>query len=103
MVAIELKQGATFDPGALCQLATQNLPPYAVPLFVRVRATSDLTVTFKLRKVELQRAGYNPQNFHDPLYVLDKERATYSPYSEYALEKLGVSPFPALPDEPGLD
>jgi fatty-acyl-CoA synthase len=95
MVAIELKTNERFDAQGLYALANENLPPYAVPLFVRVRAQSDLTVTFKLRKIDLQRAGYAPDNFSDPLFVLDKSAGTYVPYSAEALEKLGVVPFVA--------
>ncbi len=93
MVAIELKRGEAFDPMMFYAQATEKLAAYAVPLFVRVRAQSDLTVTFKLRKVDLQKAGYDPNSTNDPLYVLDKAAGTYVPYSEAALKKLGVEPF----------
>ena len=93
MVAIELKKGETFDPVTFFELANENLPTYAVPLFVRVRPQSDLTATFKLRKVDLQKAGYHPDDIDDPLYVLDKEARSYVPYSDAALRKLGVEPF----------
>jgi acyl-CoA synthetase (AMP-forming)/AMP-acid ligase II len=93
MVALELKRGEIFDPLTFYQQATENLPAYAVPLFVRVRPQSDLTVTFKLRKVDLQKAGYDPNNINDPLYVLDNDAGTYVPYCEAALKKLGVEPF----------
>ena len=93
MVAIELKSGAVFDPVGFYRQAREQLPAYAIPLFVRVRPKSDLTVTFKLRKIDLQKAGYHPDLIADPLYVLDNEAGAYVPYSEAALEKLGVEPF----------
>jgi fatty-acyl-CoA synthase len=93
MVVIELRPGAVFDPDTFYALATEKLPTYAVPLFVRVRPKSDLTLTFKLRKIELQRVGYDPDTTSDPLYVLDAQAGTYVPHSEAALEKLGVKPF----------
>ena len=93
MVALELKPGEQFDPAIFYRQAAEHLPAYAVPLFVRVRTHSDLTLTFKLRKVDLQKAGYGPGNFSDPLYILDREDCTYSPYSEAALHKLGVAPY----------
>ncbi len=93
MVAIRLKDGCEFDPGALYRQATEKLPDYAVPLFVRVQARTDITLTFKLRKVDLQKAGYSPANFDDPLFVLDVQAQTYAPYCDAALEKLGVKPF----------
>jgi fatty-acyl-CoA synthase len=93
MVAIEMKPGEAFTPAAFYQVAADNLPSYAVPLFLRIRPRSDLTVTFKLRKVDLQAAGYSPDKIADPLFVLDRELETYVPYSHAALKKLGVGPF----------
>jgi len=90
MAAIQLKKEAHFDPQAFYLLAEQKLPQYAIPLFVRVSEQSDLTSTFKLRKVELQQQGYDPENFEDPLFVMDKEKGSYLPFSAGTLEKLGV-------------
>ncbi len=64
-----------------------------MPLFIRILAQTDITLTYKLRKVELQKAGYNPANYDDPLFVLDKNQASYVPYSDSALANLGVEPF----------
>ena len=95
MAAVQMREGRHFDPEALYQLATESLPHYAVPLFVRVASDSDLTPTFKLRKVDLQKQGYDPSAFTDPLYVLSHSAGRYVPYSEAALEELGVKPFKA--------
>jgi fatty-acyl-CoA synthase len=64
-----------------------------VPLFVRIAAQMDLTGTFKLRKVDLQAAGYDPAGFEDALYLLDHANGTYSAYSEQLLQALDVAPF----------
>lgn len=93
MAAIQMREGKTFDPVAFYRIATGHLPHYAVPLFVRVASNSDLTPTFKLRKVDLQKQGYNPTAFEDPLFVLDHGSKTYRPYSDDALKALGVKPF----------
>lgn len=95
MIALQLQAGARFDPKRLYQIATQSLPHYAVPLFVRLSEQSDMTATFKLRKVELQKEGYDPSQFKDPLYVLNHETESYLPYNEAALEVLGIKPFAA--------
>lgn len=44
------------------------LPSYARPQFLRFLTKIDLTGTFKLRKVDLQRDGYDPNVITDPLY-----------------------------------
>jgi fatty-acyl-CoA synthase len=62
-------------------------------VFVRVSAAADLTSTFKLRKVDLQRQGYDPSAFADPLYVRDDGTGTYRPYSPEALAAIGLAPF----------
>ena len=55
--------------------------------------TGDITATFKLRKVDLQRQGYDPRAFEDPLYVIDEGEQRYVPYSEETLAKAGFPPF----------
>jgi len=93
MLAIRLKSGYSFDPEQLYQQVSAKLPVYAIPLFVRIIAQSDITLTFKLRKVDLQKAGYNPDSFDDPLFLLDQEAGTYKPYSDTGLKKLAIEPF----------
>ena len=60
MVALTYANPANFDPRAFHEFAVARLAGYAVPVFVRVSAEAELTTTFKLRKIELQRAGYDP-------------------------------------------
>lgn len=47
----------------------EALPPYAVPLFLRLRPEQQVTGTFKYRKVELKREGYKPEG-DEPVYIL---------------------------------
>lgn len=96
MAAIQLKPGHRFDAEAFYRLASERLPHYAVPHFLRVSEQADLTPTFKVRKVDLQRQGYSPELVSDPLLVLSPSRETYVPYSEAALAELRLPPF-----EPG--
>ena len=59
-----------FDGAALARHLRAALPAYAVPLFLRLRAEQETTATFKYRKVELKRAGFDPAQVPEPLYVL---------------------------------
>jgi len=93
MAAIVMQPGHAFDPKGFYALTEARLPRYAAPQFVRVSSAADLTTTFKLRKVDLQRQGYDRQAFEDPLYVRDDAGATYTPYSEEALQRAGLPPF----------
>ena len=95
MAAVVMQPGHVFEPQRFYALTAERLPSYAAPLFVRVAPAADMTTTFKLRKGDLQRAGYDPANFSDPLFVRDEKNATYAPYSPEALARLGVKPFAA--------
>lgn len=92
MAAVLMQPGQAFDPQALFALSERCLPRYAAPVFVRVSAAADLTSTFKLRKVDLQRQGYCPVACQDPLFVRDEQARTYLPYSLEALRRVGLQP-----------
>ena len=65
---------------------TQRLPSYAVPLFVRVVDSLEQTSTFKSRKVELRKQGYDVEDA-DTLYVLAGRSDGYEPsYDGYVDE-----------------
>jgi len=93
MAAVVMQPGHSFDPKTFYDLTEARVPRYAAPQFVRVSSAADLTTTFKLRKVDLQRHGYDPRAFDDPLYVRDERAGTYRPYSDEALKNAGLPPF----------
>ena len=72
MVAIQLKDGEEFDGKALAKSVYDQLPGYAVPLFVRVAESLAHTSTFKSQKVDLRKQGYGAgdADVEDPIYVL---------------------------------
>ncbi|KLO31327.1 long-chain-acyl-CoA synthetase [Mycolicibacter heraklionensis] len=82
MAAIKLRDGATFDGAGLAAVVSDQLPSYAVPLFVRVVPSMAHTSTFKSRKVELREQGYGGDGavIEDPLYVLAGRGEGYVPY-----------------------
>ncbi len=51
-----------------------RLPDYACPLFLRVMPVLELTSTFKPKKVDLVREGFDPA-CPEPIYFLDKSRS----------------------------
>lgn len=94
MVALTYEAPASFDPAGFYRFAVDRLAHYAVPLFVRLSAAADMTTTFKLRKVELQRDGYDPARVGgDRLFVADAAAGAYVPLDEAALSRLGLRPF----------
>ncbi len=83
MAAVKLRDGAEFDGKAVARTVYEQLPVYALPVFVRVVESMEHTTTFKSRKVDLREQGYGP-GIEDPLYVLAGRDEGYVPfYDEY--------------------
>ena len=87
--------GGAFDPAGFHRLARERLASYAVPVFVRVRTDTDITATFKLRKVDLQKLGYAPAA-GDELYVADTAAQSYVPLTSASLARLGIPSWVAM-------
>ena len=88
MATLAYEEGGSFDPQTFYLHAAQHLASYAVPVFVRVTNTADMTGTYKLRKVDLKRQGYDPALCSgDPLYVADAQAGTYQPLSAETLAR----------------
>jgi fatty-acyl-CoA synthase len=64
------------------------LPPYAWPAFVRQLEAPDLTATFKIRKLALQREGYDPKVVADALWYRDDAQRSYLPLSPEAADRI---------------
>jgi acyl-CoA synthetase (AMP-forming)/AMP-acid ligase II len=73
MAAITLQGSGNFDLKIFSDFLNSSLPRYASPVFVRIRNNLEVTGTFKLRKVNLKKEGYNPNNISDPLYIWDSK------------------------------
>ena len=81
MTAVVLGEGEDFDAAAFYEKAAADLPSYARPLFVRLSQEIDQTGTLKLKKVDLQKSGFDPAKVSDPLFVCDPKAKTYVPLS----------------------
>jgi fatty-acyl-CoA synthase len=56
-----------------------RLPPYARPLFLRIRNGIDVTGTFKHKKSDLVRQGFDPRAMQDTIYFDDPQKQAYVP------------------------
>jgi len=88
MVAVRLAAGEEFDGTRFFEFAGRALPSYATPLFVRVLPELEITGTFKLRKVELQKEGFDPARVTDPLWFCDSPSKRYVPLDAAILSKI---------------
>ncbi|PQZ90987.1 MULTISPECIES: long-chain-acyl-CoA synthetase [Pseudomonas] len=71
MVAITPSESlAALDMRELLQFAHGQLPPYAVPLFLRIKVKMETTGTFKYQKVKLKEEAFDPDKAgNDPVYA----------------------------------
>jgi len=67
------------DLEALSAHVVAELASYARPLFLRILPAMEITGTFKHRKVDLVREGFDPRKVDDPIYFLDPEANRYVP------------------------
>lgn len=85
MVALVVE--GRFSPAAFSAFADEQLPPYARPVFVRLIQAADTTGTFKYRKIDLVRDGFDPARTGPDLYVRGG-RAGYQKLTPKAREAL---------------
>lgn len=71
--------GDDLDLRALYRHVAASLAAYARPLFLRRRPQIETTGTFKHRKVDLVREGFDPDSVREPLYFRDDSEKTYVP------------------------
>lgn len=93
MAAIVMQEGHTLDVTAFYAFVEEHLPHYARPVFLRISRAADLTSTFKLRKVDLQKQGYCPQLCQEPIYIKHDSAQAYVVYDEQVLAQNGFLPF----------
>ena len=87
MAALVMQEDAQFEPKAFWDMAIARLPRYAAPQFVRLMDTPDMTGNYKLRKVDLQKQGYDAAQTSDPLFVRNDKLQTYVPLTANAVEE----------------
>ena len=65
----------------------QGLAAYARPLFLRILPEMEITGTFKHRKVDLVREGFDPRKIPDAIYFRDAAAGRYVPLDAGALRR----------------
>ena len=72
----------------LCRELQEQLPTYAVPLFVRVVEKLEYTATEKIIKRKLREEAFDIKHIVDPLYFMDPVSKTYIPLTEDVYRKI---------------
>ena len=90
MAAITLKDGASLDFQQFYQHAKENLPLYACPKFLRLMPQMVITSTFKHKKNDLAKEGFDPAVVTDPLYFMDERKETYVPLDQQVFKSIVI-------------
>jgi fatty-acyl-CoA synthase len=93
MAALVTAQG--FDPAPLGEKIAGNLAFFARPVFIRLRPEMEITGTFKLKKADLVKDGFDPGRIDDPLYWYNQasgryEALTHAVYADIAAGRLKI-------------
>ena len=79
-----LVAGSGFNLKTLPAALAHQLPAYARPVFLRLQPEMEITGTFKLRKVDLVKEGFDPSTIPDPLYWFNSATGGYEPITAEA-------------------
>lgn len=77
-----------FELERISELVKRELAAYARPLFLRLLPQMEITGTFKHRKIDLVREGFDPGQLADPVYLLDPVEARYVPLDAATCEAI---------------
>jgi fatty-acyl-CoA synthase len=80
----------TFELASLRRHLNDRLPAYARPVFLRIVPRIVTTVTFKQRKAELMREGYDPDHVDGAIYFNDNDRNAFVRLDEALFERIRV-------------
>lgn len=76
------------DFRGLAEHLIKNLPPYGVPVFLRLKTKLPTTSTHKLQKAPLKKEGFDLELTEDALYVKDPREANYIPLTKQIYEDI---------------
>jgi len=88
-----LVSDGTIDFAELRRHLARRLPPYACPLLLRLTDSIDTTSTFKHRKNELAREGFDITVVRDKIYFDDPQRQAYVPLDVPLYERIDAGKF----------
>ena len=85
---IGVNGGDGFDLQGLRAFLVRELPNYARPIFIRIQPAIETTGTFKYRKVDLVRDGFDPSKTEQTPYVLHPGERRYLPITPALYEQI---------------
>jgi fatty-acyl-CoA synthase len=85
--------GADFKLEGLREHLAHELPAYARPLFIRIQPAIETTGTFKYRKIDLVRDGFDPGKIEQDLYFDDPDAEAYAHITPEVYAKIQIGGF----------
>ena len=79
-----------FDLNELITIQQNNLPPYAIPIFIRFLSRLKTTSTFKIQKSDMKKVGFNITETEDPIYILLPKNSEYILLTDEVLNELNL-------------
>ena len=72
----------------LYEYLTEQLPAYSVPVFIRISPEIEKTGTFKYKKTDLVKDGYDPTKIKDPIYFASGDEKKYLNLDQDSFNKI---------------
>jgi fatty-acyl-CoA synthase len=80
----------TFNLAAFREHLVKRLPDYARPVFLRIRGKIEVTATFKQKKRDLAKQGFDPALSIDPIYFNDAVAKAFVPLDVALYERINA-------------
>jgi len=85
---IATKAHTEFNFKNLFEILQTDLPRYAIPKFIRFLSELSTTSTFKIRKSDMKKEGFNIHKTEDPIYAYLPENSGYTLLTEDIYDKI---------------
>jgi len=85
---IAMENHEKFDFNNFVKILQDNLPKYAIPIFVRFLSELNTTGTYKIQKNDMKKIGFNIKKINNPIYVYLPESSKYTLLTEKIYENI---------------
>ena len=79
-----------FNLEKLYEYLSEQLPVYSVPVFIRISPEIEKTGTFKYKKTDLVKDGYDPNKIQDPIYYASGGDKRYINLDQDSFQKINT-------------
>ena len=82
-----------FNLSDLLNIQKKNLPPYAIPIFLRFLSQLITTSTLKIQKSDMKKVGFDITETNDPIYVLLPKSSEYTLLTDEIYNELNLGKY----------